>query len=141
MNAAKAFRSFASVLAGMFAWAALWIGSNAGLAAALPGSFRDDGSTESTGILLLLLVASVTFSVLAGYVTGALAPTRPLAHGLALGLVQLAIGVAVQAQYWDLMPFWYHLVFLLLLLPGNLLGAWLKRARTGVVDRAGAAPD
>jgi O-antigen/teichoic acid export membrane protein len=47
----------------------------------------------------------------------------------ALAAIQLAIGVAVQASFWDKMPVWYHLSFLALLAPGILLGARLARAK------------
>ncbi|MCG8456449.1 MAG: hypothetical protein MI919_09215, partial [Holophagales bacterium] len=119
-------RCIGDVFAGMVGWAVLWLGTNAALAAALPGSFREDGSTDSVGILLLILVASVVFSVAAGYLTALVARQKPVAHGLALGIVQLLIGIAVQMQYWQVMPLWYHLIFLTLLLPGNVAGAWLR---------------
>ena len=61
-------RSILSVLSGFVLWTVLWLSSNAALTAALPDAFREDGSTNSTGILVLLLVLSVVYSVIAGYV-------------------------------------------------------------------------
>jgi hypothetical protein len=40
-------------------------------------------------------------------------------------VLQLGLGIFFQAQYWQLMPLWYHLPFLALLLPGNVYGAWM----------------
>ncbi len=115
-------RSILSVLAGFVLWTVLWLASNAALAAAVPGAFREDGSTDSVGMLLLILVLSVVFSVIAGYVTALLARAKAKQHALALGLALLAVGIFAQVQFWDVMPVWYHLSFLALLIPGVLLG-------------------
>lgn len=122
-------KSILAVFVGMVTWAVLWLLSNAGLAALLPGSFDADGATSSAGILLVILVLSVVYSVLAGYVTAMIAGRRLIAHTVALGIAQLVVGVLVQLQYWDAMPLWYHLPFLALLLPGNVFGGWLRQQR------------
>ncbi len=129
-------RSILSVLAGFALWTVLSLASNAALAAAVPGAFREDGSTDSVGMLLLLLVLSVVFSVIAGYVTALLAHEKTTQHTLALGLALLAVGIFVQIQYWDVMPVWYHLSFLALLVPGVLLGARTQRSRYAQVSVA-----
>ncbi len=120
-------RSILSVLAGFALWTVVWLASNAALAAAMPGAFREDGSTDSVGMLLLILVLSVVFSVIAGYVTALLAREKTKQHALALGLALLAVGIFAQVQFWDVMPVWYHLSFLTLLIPGVLLGAQTQR--------------
>lgn len=125
-------RSLLAVVSGMTVWAVLWVGSNQALTAAMPGAFGDDGRLLEDGLLWLYLLDSVVLSVLAGWVTGRVAGRRQLAHGLALGLAQLAIGIAVQASVWDDMPLWYHLAFLALLIPASVLGANL--ARTGAAQ-------
>ncbi len=129
-------RSMLSVLAGFVLWPVLSLASNAVLAAAVPGAFREDGSTDSVGMLLLILVLSVVFSVIAGYVTALLAREKTKQHALALGLTLLAVGIFVQIQYWDVMPVWYHLSFLALLVPGVLLGARTQRSRYAQVSVA-----
>ncbi len=43
-----------------------------------------------------------------------------------IDLLNQTPGMSVQAAVWNLMPVWYHLVFLGLLVPGCLLGARLK---------------
>ena len=53
------------------------------------------------------------------------AKRKQVAHGVALGLALLAVGIAVQAGYWDVLPIWYHLIFLALLLPMAALGGRL----------------
>ena len=126
-------RSILSILAGFVLWTVLWLGSNAALAAMMPDAFREDGSTGSTGLLLLLLADSVLFSVVAGYVLAMIVRRSEIKHAAILGVIQLAVGIFVQSQYWDVMPLWYHLSFLALLAPGILVGAVLrggKRANT-----------
>jgi hypothetical protein len=51
-------------------------------------------------------------------------------HAIALGAALLAIGILVQSQYWQLLPVWYHVIFLAGLLPVSLLGARLRAGRT-----------
>ncbi len=119
-------RSILAVLAGAVVWAVLWLGSNATLAAVFPGQLVPNQYIGHTGILMTLLALCIAFSLLAGYVTAVVARTNLVKHGLALGVLQLGLGIFFQSQYWNLMPLWYHLVFLTMLLPGNVYGAWLR---------------
>ena len=123
------FRSFLAILAGFLVWSILWVGSNAAITAAFPTHFAEDGSTQSTGILALLLFDSVLFSLIAGWLTAKLAHRKELGHALGLGLALLAVGIAVQLQYWDVMPLWYHLIFLVMLLPMAWVGGRIRVGR------------
>lgn len=125
-------RSISSVIAGFATWSLLWIASNGALAAALPDLFREDGTTESSGILACVLVVSVVCSLLAGYVTATTAKNSPMQKVWILALIQMAIGIAVQASYWSVIPLWYNLLFLALLVPMHVAGGNL-RLRTGRV--------
>lgn len=122
-------RSVLSVIAGSAIWTVLWLTSNQAILAALPGYFRPDGTTDSTGVLFLILVLSVIYSVIAGFVTAAVAARSEMRHALALGILQLIFGIIAQSQFWDVMPLWYHLIFLALLIPGNLAGGKLRLTR------------
>ena len=117
-------RSILAVLAGATLWAILWLGSNAALAALFPSHIVVDEYIGHVGILTTMFGLSVVYSVLAGYATGVVARTSRVGHGFALGILQLGLGIFFQAQYWQLMPLWYHLPFLALLLPANVYGAW-----------------
>ncbi|MEM7344002.1 MAG: hypothetical protein AAF485_07150 [Chloroflexota bacterium] len=119
-------RIILSVLAGFFLWTILWLTSNAALAALMPNSFREDGSTSNVGLLITILILSIIFSIVAGYVAAKIAQTGKWTAAWALGILQLVVGVFVQLQFWNVLPLWYHLIFLALLLPGILLGAKLK---------------
>jgi hypothetical protein len=41
-------------------------------------------------------------------------------------VIQLGLGIFFQSQAWQLMPLWYHVPFLLLIVPATLLGARLR---------------
>ncbi|UCG31816.1 MAG: hypothetical protein JSU68_09130 [Phycisphaerales bacterium] len=125
-------RSIVSVLAGFVVWSVIWLVAGQGVRAAMSGAFAEDGSTSSVGVSLLMLVASVICSLAAGYVAALVARGRILTHGLVLGIILLAVGVMVEIQHWTKMPLWYHLVFLVLLIPVTVGGAAMRRARLAV---------
>ena len=120
-------RQVLAVLAGFALWSVLWLTYNAVLVKL--GVLPQDQTQplQETGALIALLVGSIIASLLAGYaaaVTGKAPSLRPVA---ALGLLLLAVGIFVQSQFWLLMPLWYHLLFLALLLPACIAGARLRR--------------
>lgn len=124
-------RSILAVIAGFIAWSILWVGSNAAVTAVFPQHFAADGTTQHNGILALILLDSILFSLFAGWLTAKIAHGKTFAHTLALGLALLAVGIPVQIGYWDLMPLWYHLIFLTLLLPMAILGGKIQAGRAG----------
>ena len=129
------FRSVIAVLSGFAAWTMLFLSGNAAVTAAMPEQFRADGTTDQPGILTLILLLSLISSVVAGYLTAMVAKREPMKHVWILGVLQLVIGILVQIQYLNIMPMWYHGVFLTLLIPGILAGGKLQTnrlARTGL---------
>ncbi|MCG8468028.1 MAG: hypothetical protein MJB57_07410 [Gemmatimonadetes bacterium] len=119
-------RGFLAVLAGAVVWALVWLALNQGLLAWIPDAFAIGRPITSAGWLVFLLVFSALLSVGAGYVTGWVGRGKEIPCALALGVVQTALGIVFQVQSWDLMPLWYHLLFLASLLPGNVLGGALR---------------
>ena len=120
------WRTVAAIIAGNLAWTVLWLGLNVllrtrGLLPADPLQRVED----ITG-LMVLLAASVLFSAAAGWITTAIAREGGYAPAILLAVIQLALGIFFQAQAWQLMPIWYHLPFLLLIVPATLFGAWLR---------------
>lgn len=122
-------RRILSVVAGFLTWSILWLFANQLLVLAAPDHFRDDGTTDHAGILLAILAISVVLSILAGWLTARTSATWPIAHALGLGVLLLLVGLLVQWHYWDMMPLWYHLGFLGLLLPAAVLGGWCQAER------------
>lgn len=122
-------RQIFAVLAGFAVWTVLWLGTNAGLTAALPEIFHEDGSVGSTGILILVTALSVLFSWIAGFTTGTMSTEHETKPVLTLAVIQVAIGIAVEIAYWDVLPLWYHLAFVGLLAPAILVGGRMAMRR------------
>lgn len=78
------------------------------------------------GYLLMALGASILCSLFAGYCSAHTAGTSASKVGLGAGLLILAVGIFVEIQYWDQLPLWYHLTFLVMLLPATIFGTRLQ---------------
>jgi hypothetical protein len=127
-------KSILAVIAGSVVWMATALGTDVFLMNVFPNWFGEGGRVDSVPVLLLMMCYSLGFSVLGGYVTGLIAGRAEVKHALALGLLQLAMGAVATAQHWDQAPAWYHVVFLALLVPANLLGGYLRAAGRGGAD-------
>lgn len=126
---AKAGRLVLAVLAGAALWAVLWIAGTRGAETALPGLVAPGRPLAHTGVLLGFIAYSGVLSVLAGYVTGTVAGGRPMPAVWTLAALQLILGIIAEASYWSLMPVWYHLVFLTLIVPATGYGGALRARR------------
>ena len=122
-------RTSLSVLAGFVLWSVLWCTSNFLVASGMPHAYGADGSVDHVGVLSLFLVASLAFSLLAGFATARLACERAAVAVGVLAAIQVVVGMGVEIAWWSLIPAWYHLTFLALLAPGILAGGWLGGAR------------
>lgn len=134
-------RSVVAVIVGDLIWGFLWVSANSVVATSFPSSLSEGGRFEHMPTLLFFVFFSIALSILAGYLTALIAGRREIAHAIALGILQLAIGIMVTAQNYDLAPLWYHIVFLLLLIPGNISGGYFRviqkeRARYSLVKTA-----
>lgn len=69
------------------------------------------------------------FTVLSGTLAARLAPGRPMAHAVALGVIGTLAGTAGAVATWDmgLGPRWYAIALAVEALPCVLLGAWAAR--------------
>lgn len=114
------------VIAGALLWAALWVGGTGAARAAMPELLDPTQRLDHVGALLGFIAYSVVLSLAAGYVAAAVAQANAMRAVWILAVLQLVIGIGVEASYWDLMPVWYHLVFLALLVPATVYGGRLK---------------
>lgn len=114
------------VVAGAVLWAVLWVGGTGAARAALPELLDPTRRLDHVGALVGFIAYSVVLSVAAGYVAAAVAKASAMRAVWILAVLQLLIGIAVEASYWDLMPVWYHLAFLALLIPATVYGGRLK---------------
>lgn len=118
-----------AVVVGYALWTALWLGGNALFFSELAAKAQAGEAITSAGTLLWVLLLSLVCSLAAGAVVGAI--SRSKAAVLTAGVLLLLTGIAVQASAWSLMPVWYHLVFLALIVPVVLVGGRLpNRAAT-----------
>lgn len=93
-----------SGIAGNFIWTALWLGLNALLR--MQGLLPADPTqrVEAPAPLGVMQVASVVFSIAAGWITTAIAGGNTYWAAIILAVIQLALGIFFQAQAWPLMP-------------------------------------
>ena len=110
-----------AVIAGAAVWAALWVGAMKALGI--------EQAVMTVGVMLGLIAYSVVLSLLAGYVTAAVAGRHPLPAVWALAILQLVFGIIAETSTWTLMPVWYHLVFLALIVPTTIWGGMLRSNR------------
>ena len=127
------WRTVAGILVGLVAWTVVATILNFGLRAALPGYHAAETTLQFTmamkaGRLSLAALASLS----AGATVRAVAPTSREAPWIAGGIV-LALFLPVHYQLWSKFPAWYHLTFLLSIVPLFALGAALL-SRAGKSD-------
>lgn len=119
-------RAIVAVVVGAAVWAVLWLGGNAVLQSMAPDIYSMDGPIDHLGILLGLIVYSVALSILAGYSTAAVRGADPMGAVKALAGLQLTLGIVAEVANWAVLPVWYHLLFLALIVPATLYGGTLR---------------
>lgn len=122
------WRTIGSITVGICAWAFVVTLLNFGLRAAIPGYHAAETTllftlTMKAGRLLEAAIASFA----AGVAVRAVAPSSRAAPWVT-GLIILAMFVPVHIQLWSKFPVWYHLTFLLSIVPLVVLGASVRLA-------------
>ncbi|CAN5309298.1 hypothetical protein BH20ACI1_BH20ACI1_16930 [soil metagenome] len=115
------------VIVGFIVWTIIFVGGESVIRAISPSLAAPENATfvDSTALLIGYLIRSIIASVLAG-LTAAFIARENSRTPLILGIVLLVVGLSVQIGSWNLLPIWYHLTFLILLIPMTLLGGKLK---------------
>jgi hypothetical protein len=112
-----------AVVAGYVLWSILWLGLNQAL---LILGILTPSSTEpltSAKPLFLLLIGSVLLSLVSGYVAARIAGSAWALCAIVLGVLLLLTGIFVEIKVWYRIPLWYHVSFLVLLIPMTFVGA------------------
>ena len=126
------------VIAGFFAWAIVWVGSEKILSAIWPEGFgahqrafeaalrNTNGGqfTADTTMLLTHIVLGSIVSVMSGFLAALIAGENNRAP-LVLGFLLLAFGLLKVVLSWPYVPIWYHVIFTALLIPMTILGGKL----------------
>ena len=123
------------VIAGFFAWAIVWVGSEKILSAIWPEfgahqrefeeAIKNGGQfTADTTMLLTHIVLGSIVSVMSGSLAAVIAGENTRAP-LVLGFVLLALGILKAVMSWPYVPIWYHVIFTAILLPMAIMGGKL----------------
>jgi hypothetical protein len=128
-------RSVLATAAGLAVWILVVSLLNRGLRLGLAGYTAAEPTMSFT---LTMMAARLTIAALASLIGGAalgwIAP-RARAAPLVLGAILVAVFVPVHVQLWSRFPPWYHLTFLLSLLPLVALGARLASSGASAASR------
>ena len=120
-------RRIGAVLAGLLAVFVLSTATDAMLHAT--GVFPPIGEPMSDALFLLATIYRTIYGIAGGYIAARLAPDRPMAHALALGIIGVVISLAGAVATWNagaaFGPKWYPLALLVLALPSSWLGGRL----------------
>lgn len=119
------WRTIGAIAAGIMAWAVVVTITNFGLRLWLPGYVQVEHAMLFTLPMKIarLSMAAVT-SLAAGAVTRAIAPASRWAPWM-VGLLIFLPFLWAHAHIWSKFPIWYHLTFLLSLVPLVVIGAQL----------------
>jgi len=123
------WRTLGAIIAGLCTWAVAVTLLNFGMRAAIPGYHAAEATLQFTMAMKIgrLTEAALT-SLAAGAVVGQVAPSKRWAPW-AVGLIVLAMFLPVHVKLWDKFPAWYHLTFLVPLVPLVVIGARLAVRR------------
>jgi hypothetical protein len=124
------------VIAGFFAWAIVWLGSEKIISAIWPrfGAHQlafqaaiEHGAsfTADTPILLIHIVLDSIVSVISGFLAALVAGENKRAP-LVLSFLLVAFGLLKVVMSWPYVPIWYHVIFTALLIPMTIVGGRLK---------------
>ncbi len=130
MNTAVIGRSILSVFAGLVVVVVLSEGTDALLR--WVGLLPPREAVASSAMLVAATVYRTAAGVVGGYVAAALAPSRALAHALALGVIGLALGTTGAIVMWGVGPAWYPIALAILALPSAWLGGKLYAPRAAL---------
>jgi hypothetical protein len=93
------------------------------------GVFPGWGRPMTDALFLLATAYRLVYGVAGGYLTARLAPHRPMAHAMALGIVGLVLSTVGAVVTWnagpEFGPHWYPLALVATALPCAWLGARL----------------
>jgi hypothetical protein len=133
-------RSILACLAGLIAWMVVVTVINRALRLSLPNYRAAEHTLQFTlGMKWARLWMAIVTSVAAGAVTGWISRSSRWAP-LIVGSVVFATFVPVHIAIWSKFPVWYHLTFLLTIIPAVLMGALLPQLGSKDLNEVYRAP-
>jgi len=125
-------RSILACLAGLLAWVVVVTVINRVLRMSLPNYTAAEHTLQFTlSMKVARLLMAIVTSLAAGAVTQWISVSSRWAP-LVVGSVVLALALPLHIAIWSRLPVWYHLTFLLTIIPAVLLGALLPPHRNKV---------
>lgn len=122
-------RSILAVLAGYFFWTLVWLAGGLALVPVFPDQPTEAGTYDSVPYLAISLVLSVVCSLVGGFACGRISRSQRGIPTIVLAGLLLVTGLGVQIASWDMMPVWYHLPFLILLVPVTVASGSLGKSK------------
>lgn len=133
-------RIIAGVIVGFVAWTIIFLGGDEALAQMSGGWYTENRNVLNKAIFnktevekhvdamffAIILVVSIVASLLSGFLAAVVANENRRTT-LALGILLLIVGLYFQFTAWIQMPIWYHLTFLILLIPMTIAGGYFKK--------------
>ena len=133
-------RSFLACLAGLLTWIVVVTVINRVLRLSLPNYTAAEQTLQFTlGMKWARLLMAIVTSLVAGAVTRWISPSSRWAP-LIVGSVVLAMFVPLHIAIWSKFPVWYHLTFLLTIIPAVLVGAPLLPRRNQDLNEVYSGP-
>jgi len=123
-------RAILAFLAGLVTWLLVVSVLDRGLRIALAGyAVAEPKMTFTLGMMAARLTIAAVTSVIAGAVAGWIS-RGSVRVACVVGAILLAVFLPEHVRLWNAFPIWYHLTFLVTLVPLVVLGSWLTRTRT-----------
>ena len=120
-------RSVGAVLAGLLVVIIITTATDALLHAT--GVFPPWGKPMSDSLFVLAFAYRIVYGIVGGYITGRLAPDKPVKHAIVLGAIGFVLSLAGAAATWnrgpEFGPKWYPLALILIAIPTAWLGGKL----------------
>lgn len=119
------WRTVFGVVAGLVAWIVIVSVLDRGLRLWVPGYVEAEPGLHFTLAMKIarLSMAAIT-SLAAGAIARSVAPASSAAP-LVVGAILLVLFIPDHIYVWQKLPLWYHLTFLLTLVPLVVAGSWL----------------
>lgn len=132
-------RAILALLTGFLLWAVVATLLNFGLRAGIPGyKLAEPTGTFTLGMKVARLILGALASLAAGVAAGLIAPSKRWVPWV-LGAILLVLFIPSHVYFWAKFPVWYHLTFLVTLVPLVALGGAIGRRGNGA-GRGGEIP-
>jgi hypothetical protein len=125
-------RSIVAIVTGFIIIGALAQGTSMLLMRTAPGAFDANGRGTTAALELAMHAYVFAYATFGCWLTGRMAPNRPMRHALILGVLGLILNITGTAMTWNTAPLWSHLLGVGLVMPAAYLGGLLAERRQSV---------